>query len=162
MAASKTPAFNPDDEIVPGGLLQNLVHPNPARLREARTALEEVQRERRLEELSRLQPLPSFNPRQGLSDPSVRGWNWGAFLASPFWAFAHGFTALGVGLLLTCWLFPLPNWIMGRHGGNMAYRKRHFESMEEFQSVQRRWAMGGLFILLGEIGLVVWFLVNFL
>lgn len=140
----------PAEEIVPGPALECLVHPDPARVEQA---LEELRAARRTAAPTR-RPLPSGNPAQGLLDPSVQGWCWGAFLAGPFWAAAHGMAPLGGLLLLLTWLFPLPHLLLGRFGGGMAWRQRAFGSLEEFRAVQRAWALGGLLALPLQAALV--------
>jgi hypothetical protein len=57
--------------------------------------------------------------------------------------------AAGVAsLLFTIWL--------ARRGNAMAWRKRHWEGIEHFRHVQRRWAQGGLLAFVALFGLGVW------
>lgn len=139
------------EDLVPGGVLERLVHPDPARVD---AALEELLGEMQRHEM-RMRPLASGNPAHGLLDPHVQGWNWGAFLAGPAWAVAHGLWPLGLLLGVVFWLFPLPNLLLGRFGGGMAWRQRRFASVAEFAAVQRAWALGGLMLFPVQIGLLV-------
>lgn len=139
------------EDIVPGSVLERLVHPNPEQVERALSELREATRA----EVPVGRPLPSGNPSQGLLEPEVQGWNWAAFLAGPLWAAAHGMWVLGLMLLALFWLFPLPNLLLGRFGGGMAWRQRRFASLEEFRAVQRAWALGGLMIFPVQIGLLV-------
>lgn len=148
----------PAEDTLPGALLERLVHPEPARIREALGALQAMVAERRQDELA-LQPLASGNPAGGLADPSVRGWNWGAFLAGPLWAAAHRLPLLGLLLVLLFWSFPLPNLALGRFGGQMAWRQRRFADVGQFAAVQRAWALAGLVIFPLQMALLVGLLV---
>lgn len=139
------------EDIVPGSVLERLVHPDPEQVERALLEFRAL----RQEEALTSRTLASGNPARGLLDPNVQGWDWGAFLAGPLWATAHGMWALGVILAALFWLFPLPNLLLGRFGGGMAWRQRRFASLEEFVAVQRAWALGGLMIFPLQIGLTV-------
>lgn len=139
------------EDLVPGSVLERLVHSDPARID---AALEELRGEMQRHEM-RMRPLASGNPAHGLLDPRVQAWNWGGFLAGPAWAVAHGLWVLGLLLLAFFWLFPLPNLLLGRFGGGMAWRQRRFASLDEFAAVQRAWALGGLMLFPLQIGMVV-------
>ncbi len=126
-------------EQVPGGLLERLLQGGPDRIQESLQALEA--------ELARSRPagpvLPSGNPARGLAEPAVNRWNWGAFLGGGLWAFSHRMFLSGFLLLLFFWMFPLPNLLLGRFGGQMAWRARPFADLEQFRAVQAAWARAG-------------------
>jgi hypothetical protein len=86
--------------------------------------------------------------------PEILGWNWGAFLLTPFWAIAH---QVWIGLL--CFV-PYVGWIMsivlGIKGSEWAWQNRRFSSAQEFRDVQRAWMLWGVGITL--LGVVVGFL----
>ena len=93
--------------------------------------------------------------------PDVSGWNWGAFLASWLWAFAHRLPLLGVATLLG-WLFwgvfgLMAAIYLGVNGNELAWRSRRFESVAQFRQVQRRWDMWGPVVLAATTGLLVVF-----
>ena len=87
--------------------------------------------------------FPSGNDPAALRE--VSGWNWGAFLGSWVWAFAHRMPLLGVATLLGWFfwgIFGLAAAIyLGVSGNELAWRSRSFESVAQFREVQRRWAM---------------------
>ncbi len=79
----------------------------------------------------------------------IRGWNWGAFFLSAFWAFAHGLAALGLLgiflILLTPCIGPLVFAIfLGNKGNELAWKNRPFESIQDFHKTQRAWAFWGI------------------
>lgn len=147
--------------VVAGAVVERMVGPNPPELQEA------LRRFSRRVGPPREEPaltgvvgiLPSGNPGEGLSHPSVRDWNWGAFLAGPVWALFHGMPVLAGILLLVCWLWPLPNLLLGFYGGQMAWRMQPYRDVAEFEEAQRRWALWGLGLflagLLGAAGILL-------
>lgn len=146
------------DPSLPGQALQALAQPTRELRRAALDRLEARQRE-----LASRPALPSGNPVEGLSRPEVQGWSWAAFLGGPAWALAHGMAALALLLLFAFWLFPLVNVVLGLTGGSLAWRRRRFRSMRSFRRVQRAWALGGVWLLalqLGMIGALGWFILG--
>lgn len=121
--------------------------------------------------------LPSGNDPDLL--PAVRSWNWGAFLLSPLWAFAHGLWPWGLAMLLlgqapgslhayldlhleshgdelACALLSLVIGLhMGRSGNELAWRARRFRDLEEFQAVQRAWTAAGVIVLAVLVALLI-------
>ncbi|GEM_PF-3342616 len=138
-------------ERLPGRVLERLLAGGPARIQESLNDLKA--------ELARSAPtgptLPSGNPSRGLADPAVCRWNWGAFLGGGLWALSHRMLLLGGLLLLFFWTFPLPNILLGRFGGQMAWRERPFADLEQFRAVQAAWARAGLLVVLAHGLLVV-------
>ncbi|MPN49966.1 hypothetical protein SDC9_197590 [bioreactor metagenome] len=61
---------------------------------------------------------------------------------------------LGLLLLLFFWTFPLPNILMGRFGGQMAWRQRPFADLEQFRAVQGAWTRAGMLVVLAHALLV--------
>jgi len=94
--------------------------------------------------------LPSGNDPAALSQ--VSGWNWGAFLASWVWAFAHRLPVLGLAALLGCLFWGVIGFAcaiyLGITGSELAWRSRPFASVTQFREVQRRWAKWGLLVFL--------------
>ena len=70
---------------------------------------------------------------------AVRRFNWGAFFLTPIWAIANG---VWIGLL---GFVPFVNLVMafvlGFKGNAMAWRKKRWESVEEFLTSQKHWAL---------------------
>jgi serine/threonine protein kinase len=100
----------------------------------------------------------------------IIGWNWGAFLLTPYWALAHrtwiGLFSLAAtsswGILYffsfgNPWIFKAmlavslatELWIMvklGRQGNQLAWQKVFWQSTSQFKAHQRNWAIAGFFI----------------
>jgi hypothetical protein len=72
----------------------------------------------------------------------LQGMNFGAFFATPLWAI---FNQSYLGLLC---LVPAIGWIIPFillfKGNEWAWQNRRFESIEQFRSVQRAWAIWGV------------------
>ena len=85
--------------------------------------------------------------------PQVVGWNWGAFLLTPFWSIAH---QVWIGLL--CFV-PYVGWVMsivvGIKGSEWAWQNRRFDSIEQFRDVQRTWMWWGIGLNVGIMLLVL-------
>ena len=97
----------------------------------------------------------------GLFDPAVpipneiKGWNWGAFLLSPFWTLSNQ-----VWLGLLAWVPVVGFWMaiaLGVKGNEWAWKSRRWQSIEQFKVHQKRWAISG--IVLGiSVNLIFWHL----
>ena len=103
---------------------------------------------------------PANNSGQGgLFDLSVsvpeeiKGWNWGAFLLAPFWPVSN---RVGIGLL--AWVPFAGFWMaiaLGVKGNEWAWKSRKWQSIDQFKTHQKRWAIAG--IVLGiSVNLIVW------
>lgn len=72
----------------------------------------------------------------------VKGWSWGAFLLNWIWAIPN---RTWIGLLS---LVPYAGFLfafyLGFKGRELAWRNKHWDSVEEFNRVQRRWSLWGL------------------
>jgi hypothetical protein len=72
----------------------------------------------------------------------VKGWSWGAFFLNWIWALGNrtyiGLLALipYVGVIVAIWL--------GIKGREMAWKNKHWDSLEHFNRVQRRWSAWGV------------------
>jgi hypothetical protein len=80
---------------------------------------------------------------EGIAIPEgVRGWSWGAFLLNGIWAV---FNRTWIGLICFVpyigFLFAIGLGIWGRE---MAWKNKRWDSVEEFDRVQRNWSMWGL------------------
>jgi hypothetical protein len=84
----------------------------------------------------------------------IKGWNWGAFFLNWIWSVGN---QVWIGLLA---LIPCVSLIMaivlGIKGSEWAWQNKKWESVEQFQKVQKTWAMWGLIIFIASfiIGLV--------
>jgi len=93
--------------------------------------------------------LPSGNDPNLL--PQVQGWNWGAFFLGWIWAFAHRLPVWGI-IGLVAQFVPLGGLAvaiyLGVKGGELAWRNRPFQSLQQFRDTERVWAWWGVGVLL--------------
>jgi hypothetical protein len=89
--------------------------------------------------------------RGAIPPAGVKGWSWGAFLLSWIWA---GFNKTYIGLLA---LIPYVGFIvaiyLGVKGRELAWQNKEWESLAEFNKVQKRWSIWGLILVVGVAGL---------
>lgn len=87
----------------------------------------------------------------GPPPPGVKGWSWGAFLLSWIWAIGN---QTWIGLLA---LIPYVGFLvaiyLGIKGREMAWQNKHWNSVEHFNSVQRKWSIWGVVLVFGLMGL---------
>ena len=90
--------------------------------------------------------FPSGNPVADLD--RVKGWNWGAFMFSWIWAFAHNLGAIAAIVLFISFLNMgfFASIFLGIVGNEYAWKSRHFESVEEFKDTQRKWSIAALLV----------------
>lgn len=85
----------------------------------------------------------------------IKGWNWGAFLISPFWLVSN---RVWIGFLALVPLFGF--WMaiaLGVKGNEWAWKSRRWQSIDQFQTAQKKWAIAG--IVLGiSVNLIFWHL----
>jgi len=74
-------------------------------------------------------------------------WNWGAFLLHGFWGVGNG-TYIALLVILPFMILVMP-FVLGAKGSAWAWRNRHWESVEEFQRIQRLWALWGVVLAVG-------------
>jgi hypothetical protein len=95
-------------------------------------------------------PLPNYNlshPNALSSSvpPEIQGWNWGAFLISPIWSIGNG---VWIGLLSFVPYVGIGMAIyLGIKGNELAWKSKRWQSIEQFKSAQRSWAIAGLIVL---------------
>lgn len=91
--------------------------------------------------------IPGFAPQ--LSGPTplppeLRGFNWGAFFLNWVWGlFNRTPIALLTFVPFIGWFMP---FVLGFKGNAWAWRNKRWESVEQFKTVQRRWAIAGLIL----------------
>ncbi|MEP1383512.1 MAG: hypothetical protein ABJK64_06920 [Paraglaciecola sp.] len=77
----------------------------------------------------------------------VKGWSWGAFLLNWIWSIGN---STWIGLIA---LIPYIGFVMaivlGIKGREWAWQNKKWESVEEFQRVQKKWSFWGVLIVLG-------------
>lgn len=88
----------------------------------------------------------------------IKGWSWGAFLLNWIWAIGN---RTWVGLLA---LVPLAGvimaFILGFKGREWAWRNKHWESVEHFNQVQKKWSVWGVSIFACIIVIIVIIVIN--
>ena len=87
-----------------------------------------------------------------------RGWCWGAFFLTWIWAIRH---RVWIGLLaFVPYLNILVALYLGAKGRELAWTKGKWESVEQFNRVQRSWTRWGIgcFVTAFAIGFVVGYL----
>jgi hypothetical protein len=92
-------------------------------------------------------PLPTTSPYQNLSliPAEIKGWNWGAFLLGGFWSIGN---RVWIGLL--SFIPYIGFWVkiyLGIKGNELAWKNKRWNSIEQFKSAQRKWAIAGLVVL---------------
>lgn len=74
----------------------------------------------------------------------IRGWNWGAFFLNWIWGLGND---TYIALLA---LIPIVNivmiFVLGAKGNEWAWRNGHWDSVEHFKAVQKRWTVASLII----------------
>lgn len=83
----------------------------------------------------------------------VRGWSWGAFLLNWIWAVGNS-TWIGLLALVPVVNIPVVFWL-GMNGREMAWRNRHWDSLEHFNRVQRQWSQWAACIVLSYLAVVI-------
>ena len=83
----------------------------------------------------------------------VAGWSWGAFLLNWIWAVGNR-TWIGL-LCFIPYVGIVMSIILGIKGREWAWRNKRWDSVEHFQSVQRKWSIWGLVIVVGVMGLSI-------
>jgi serine/threonine protein kinase len=85
----------------------------------------------------------------------IKGWNWGAFFLTPFWLVSN---RVWIGFLA---LVPIVGfWMaiaMGIKGNEWAWKSRRWESIEQFNTHQKRWAIAGVISGI-SVNLIFWHL----
>lgn len=88
----------------------------------------------------------------------VKGWSWGAFLFTPFWAVGN---RVWVGLLA---LVPVIGFIvsiyMGAKGRELAWKSKKWRDFDHFSSVQRNWSVVAVITTLIALGVGAYFSIS--
>ena len=83
--------------------------------------------------------------------PGLKGWSWGAFLLNWIWAIGN---RTWIGLLA---IVPYIGFIMvfylGFKGREMAWRNKRWDSIDEFNRVQKKWSKWGVILVVGIMGI---------
>ncbi|HEY9782926.1 MAG TPA: serine/threonine-protein kinase [Leptolyngbyaceae cyanobacterium] len=85
----------------------------------------------------------------------IQGWNWGAFLLTPFWLVSN---RVWIGIFAFVPIIGV--WMaiaLGIKGNEWAWKSRKWESIESFQAYQKRWAIAAVVTGI-SINLIFWHL----
>lgn len=85
----------------------------------------------------------------------VKGWSWGAFLLNWIWAIGNR-TWIGL-LALIPYVGFIMAFILGFKGREWAWKNKEWESVEQFNRVQKKWSFWG--VILVVIGAIIGILV---
>jgi len=76
----------------------------------------------------------------------IQTWNWGAFFLNVLWGL---FNRTYIALLCVIPVFGvLMAFVLGFKGNEWAWQNKHWKSIEQFQRVQKRWAILGIIVFL--------------
>ena len=103
--------------------------------------------------------LPSGNDPALLEQ--VTGWNWGAFFLNWIWAFAHRLPGWAIVILVVGFI-PYVGIVnlglaiyLGVKGSELAWERRPFRDLEDFQACQRVWRNWGIGVFVAGIVITV-------
>ena len=85
----------------------------------------------------------------------IKGWSWGAFFLNWIWAVSN---KVWIGLLcLVPYVGVIIAFYLGFKGRELAWRKKRWNSIEDFNRVQKRWSFWGVTLVggLALLGIVV-------
>ena len=74
----------------------------------------------------------------------IKGWSWGAFCLSWLWALGNR-TWIGL-LALVPYVGFLMIFVLGFKGREWAWQNKEWESVEQFNEVQKKWSFWGVII----------------
>ena len=97
----------------------------------------------------------SAKPIVDKGQPPITGWSWGAFLLSWIWGIGNH---VWIALLVLIPIAPINLIVaiyLGIKGNELAWRKKTWESPEQFIEVQKRWAKWGFVVLILAVVLAV-------
>jgi hypothetical protein len=99
-----------------------------------------------------LAPENNSGGGRAIEPPSgVKGWSWGAFLLNWIWAV---FNKTWIGLLcFVPYLGFIVSIYLGVKGRELAWRNKRWDSLEQFNRVQRKWSVWGLVLIVGVAGI---------
>jgi|GEM_PF-531613 len=87
----------------------------------------------------------------------LEGFNWGAFFLTWIWGIGNNsIKTILFGLLIS--IFPITNIVLGLKGNKWAWQNKHWNSIEEFKSTQKTWAIVGLVLTLLMIPVMIFWI----
>lgn len=83
--------------------------------------------------------------------PGIKGWSWGAFLLNWIWSIGNK-TWIGL-LCLVPYVGLVMSIYLGIKGRELAWRNKRWDSIEHFNTVQKKWSWWAVVLVLGVAGL---------
>lgn len=83
----------------------------------------------------------------------VKRWNWGAFLLHWIWGYGNKTYISLLSLIPVVTIVMM--FVLGAKGSRWAWQNREWDSIEQFQRVQRKWTLWGIFLWLINIFFLV-------
>lgn len=94
-------------------------------------------------------PTPQYAPQNNSVNttnttvpPEINKWNWGAFFLTIYWGIGNS-AYLSLLTLVPAFGF-IWRFVCGAKGNEWAWKSGKFKSVDEFLTVQRTWAKGGI------------------
>lgn len=87
----------------------------------------------------------------------IKGWSWGGFILSWIWSIGNN-TPVGL-LALIPYVGFFMCFVLGFKGREWAWRNKRWESVEQFNEVQRKWAIASVIFLVAAAVLITAFFV---
>jgi hypothetical protein len=84
--------------------------------------------------------------------PEIDRWNWGAFFLNWIWGIGNNTWIALLTFVPFVGILVMP-FVLGAKGSAWAWRNGRWDSVEHFKRVQRKWAIWGVVIFIGSIGL---------
>jgi len=86
--------------------------------------------------------------------PGLGDWNWGGFLLT--WIWGIGNSVWWSFLVFVPYLgFLVMPWILAFKGNEWAWQSKHWDSIEQFKSMQHKWAVWGIALTITITALIV-------
>jgi hypothetical protein len=99
-------------------------------------------------------PPPENSSGQGRSaviPDGIKGWSWGALLLNWIWAVSN---RAWIGLLVFVpYVGILVSFYLGFKGRELAWRGKKWDSVEDFNRVQKSWSKWGVIVTLASVAL---------
>ena len=77
--------------------------------------------------------------KSGAVPAEIKKWNWGAFLLNWIWASSNE-VYYPIFLYLVLPINVVMMFLLGAKGNEYAWQNKRWDSIEQFQSVQKKWA----------------------
>lgn len=83
--------------------------------------------------------------------PGIKGWSWGAFLLNWIWAIGNK-TWIGL-LYFVPYVGIVMSFYLGFKGRELAWRNKRWDSIDHFNTVQKKWSWWAVVLVVGVAGI---------